>query len=185
MALVRLYIVFAFIVLEFLLLPFRSSMAVSASSGWYTPFIYMFAHANILHCALNCWCLLLLNNILTAHRLIAAYLSSVLVGILYGLSLTSGASSSGFLWLPLASSPLLGLSTILFFLTGYLIPYYRRHRPWHILPLCLFLIVGLFIPNIAGAVHLALCVMGFIYYHCEGFIRRLLILVTEEEGGHS
>jgi membrane associated rhomboid family serine protease len=60
------------------LIPFSSHFAVGASSPFYTHFIYMFGHASFIHWLCNAWSLLVLHNVINYHRVIAAWIFSVL-----------------------------------------------------------------------------------------------------------
>lgn len=168
----------ALITVMLLLIPFAGPMALrpvtvlevltSSLPPSFSPFLYMFAHANIIHWAFNSWCLLMLHNILTLHRCMASYIS---------------ASAFGLLWCvfaPASATPVLGFSAILFWFFGYLIPFWWRTNKMTVFILGLYLAAGMFIPHVAGSFHLTLALMGFAYYHCEGWVRRFLNFVFDE-----
>ncbi len=165
----RLYIITASVLALLLLIPFASSMAVSPASSCYTHFIYMFAHANIIHWLLNAFSLIVLNRVVNVHRCIAAYLASVIISFLPYIQ---------------PSHPVVGMSGIIFFFTGFitscLLRYYRnRHLRMSssyktmIFQIALVLALGFVIPNMAASYHLLAFVSGCLYSYAERELRYL------------
>ena len=73
-----LYITLLIILLMAFIIPLHASLAVSPSSPLYTHFAYMFGHANFIHWGINGWCILMVHHQFRFHRLLAAWLCSVL-----------------------------------------------------------------------------------------------------------
>ena len=150
-----LYITIVIAILMAFIIPLHADMAVSQSSPIYSHFIYMFGHANFIHWAVNAGCLLMLHRLFYIHRLLTSWLASVALSFIYYPSL-----------------PVLGASVIISFFMGLTTPWlYRRKRLafWQML---IILLLGCFLPHIAGTYHLILFAIGFLYAKAEGFIRK-------------
>ena len=149
------------------LIPFAPTFAVSASAPLYTHFIYMFAHANILHWLFNAWGLLIMHKLFTPSRCITAYLIAIAISFLPSSPFTPlnphPPSTGG-----LGGS--LGFSVILFFFIGYLIFFFRKRNKTAFLQVILFIIIGFFIPNMAATYHLLAFLSGAIYFKIETLI---------------
>ena len=78
-----LYITLLIILLMAFIIPLHASLAVSPSSPLYTHFAYMFGHANFIHWGINGWCILMVHHQFRFHRLLAAWLCSVLLSFIY------------------------------------------------------------------------------------------------------
>ena len=164
------------------LIPFAPVFAVSASAPLYTHFIYMFAHANILHWLFNAWGLLIMHKLFTLPRCITAYLIAIAISFLPSPSLLGRVGErlshlSSFIFHLSSSSPLLGgprgalgFSVILFFFIGYLIFFFRKRNKTAFLQVILFIIIGFFIPNMAATYHLLAFLSGAIYFKIETLI---------------
>ena len=167
-----------------LLVPLAPVLALHPAhgSGLLSVFFYMFGHANLIHWAFNSWCLLMLHNVLNVHRCIASYISTVLFGAVWSsfpvvFCEAVPCSSSADFGSPL---PILGFSAVIFWFWGYMLTYFWRKDRFSVLLLSLFLIVGLFIPHIAGSFHVALFFMGFVYYRLEGAFRRFIMFISDD-----
>lgn len=165
----KLYATTASVLVMLLLLPLASAMAVSPESSCLTHFIYMFAHANIIHWLFNAFSLIVLNRVVNVHRCIAAYLASVIISFLPYIQ---------------PSHPVVGMSVIIFFFTGFitscLLRYYRnRHLrisssyKTMIFQIALILALGFVIPNMAASYHLLAFISGFLYSYAERELRYL------------
>ena len=149
----KIYIIICFDVLLLGLIPFASKMAVYKHSPIYTHFIYMFAHANIIHWAVNAWCILVMNNLFTNKRLLVSYIFAIVLSFLYQPKL-----------------PVLGMSIIISFFIGFMTFWlYKKHRLvfWQTL---ILMSIGFFIPNIAALYHLFAFLFGVIYNRIEYLI---------------
>lgn len=150
-----LYITIIIAILMASIIPLHADMAVSPSAPLYSHFVYMFGHANFIHWAVNAWCLLMLHRLFYIHRVLTSWLASVALSFIYYPSL-----------------PVLGASVIISFFMGFTTPWlYRRKRLafWQML---IILLLGCFLPHIAGTYHLILFAIGFLYAKAEGFIRK-------------
>lgn len=134
-----------------LLLPCREGMAVSRDSAWWTHLVYMFAHGNIIHLAVNAWALLLMHRILMTYRGMAAWAASVIVSFIYYPAL-----------------PVLGASTVIMFLIGYMLPDIKAARGWSAIAyIGLCTSVGFLIPQLAGMYHLLCMTAGIIFFFMD------------------
>lgn len=143
----------------FLLLPLiivKEKFACSVSEPLYTHFVYMFAHASLIHWLCNSWSLLVFHNLFRPSRLCAAYILSVLVS-----------------FIPLSAKPVIGLSVIVCFFLGFAARYlYHRNRLGMVLTLVI-LILSCFLPEIAALYHITMFILGFLYYPVECFFKRI------------
>ena len=114
----KLYAITASVLVMLLLIPLASAMAVSPASSCITHYIYMFAHANIIHWFLNTFSLFVINRVVNTPRCIAAYLASVIISFLPYIQ---------------PSHPVVGMSGIIFFFTGLITScMLRYHRNRHL-----------------------------------------------------
>lgn len=142
------------ILIMFCLIPATPIMATSASAPVYTHFIYMFAHANILHWAVNSWAILVLARFLKPARLITAYAMAVILS-----------------FIPFSENKLCGASVITYFIIGFLLPALRRYKPSAAIQMAIIIVVGCFIPGIAGIHHIFMTATGIIYRPAERYAR--------------
>lgn len=150
-----LYVTLVAVLLMALLIPLHASLAVSPSTPPYTHFVYMFGHANVVHWAVNAWCLLMVHRLFRIHRLLASWAFSVALSFLYHPAL-----------------PVLGASVVISFFMGFTSSWlYRRKRLafWQMLAL---LCMGCLLPHIAGLYHLVLFVLGYLYAKAERLVRQ-------------
>ena len=139
------------LVLMLLLLPFKGAMAVSEGSAWWTHFVYMLAHGNLIHLAVNGWALLLMHRILLPYRVVAAYIAAVIVSYCYYPEL-----------------PVLGASTVIMFMTGYMLPWIRQTRGWgSIVFIAACMSVGFIVPQLAGMYHLLCTLAGLVFFYVD------------------
>lgn len=147
-----LYLSFIAAAAMILLLPLSPLLAVSASSPLYTHFLYMFAHAGILHAVLNAWAFVMLHNIYSIKRLVAAYTAAVAIS-----------------FIPL-DKPVTGFSVIIFFFIGFIIRHLRRKSPLAFWQSIAFLGIGFFLPRTAASYHLMAFFAGVAFFHIESLI---------------
>lgn len=150
-----LYITLIILILMVFAIPFHSLLAVSPTSPLYTHFIYMFGHANLMHWAINAWCLLMLHRLFRLHRLLASWLGSVALSFIYYPSL-----------------PVLGVSVIISFFMGFTAPWIYHRKRLAFFQMLILLVIGCLLPHIAGIYHLILFAIGFIYAKAESFVHR-------------
>lgn len=150
-----LYITLLIILLMAFIIPLHANMAVSPSAPTYSHFVYMFGHANFIHWAVNSWCLLMVHRQFSFHRLLAAWLCSVLLSFIYYPAL-----------------PVLGASVLISFFMGFTAPWLYRRKRLAFCQMLLLLLIGCLLPHIAGIYHLILFALGFIYAKAESFIHR-------------
>lgn len=150
-----LYITLLIILLMAFIIPLHANMAVSPSTPIYSHFVYMFGHANFIHWAVNAWCLLMVHRQFSFHRLVAAWLCSVLLSFIYYPAL-----------------PVLGASVLISFFMGFTAPWLYRRKRLAFCQMLLLLVIGCLLPHIAGIYHLILFALGFIYAKAESFIHR-------------
>ena len=140
-------------------------LAVSQGSPGWTHLAYVFAHAGIIHWAVNSWALLVIHNIVRWYRLLAAYVTAVAVS-----------------FLPY-ERPLVGMSAITVFFFAIV-----ARRFWTIpkrriqaLLIAALVMVGLFIPSVAGLLHIAAFGAGLTYIFLEDTVRSIHSFVKEEK----
>ena len=148
-----LYITLFIIALMALIIPLHGKLAVSPTTPIYTHFTYMLGHANLLHWAVNSWCILMLHHLYKPHRVIAAWLGSVLLSFFYYPAL-----------------PVLGSSVVISFFMGFNSPFLFKHNRIAFWQMAVLLAVGCLLPYIAGLYHIILFALGFIYAKGESFI---------------
>lgn len=149
-----LYITLICIFLMAIIVPLHASLAVSPSSPLYTHFAYMFGHANFIHWGINGWCILMVHHQFRFHRLLAAWLCSVLLSFIYYPAL-----------------PVLGASVLISFFMGFSAHWYYRYHRIYFWQMVLGMAIGFLLPYIAGIFHVVLFCLGFIYAKAERFIR--------------
>jgi len=163
----RFYATIIAIVIMAALIPISPQMATSPSAPLATHFIYMLAHANILHWLINAWALLVLHNLFRLHRLVIAYALAIAISFIPHLSLQISNLNP-------QPSTLLGSSVIAVFFMGFVAPYlWRKDRMATVLTAAIILI-GFFIPGIAAFHHLLMFIAGLIAYKIEFFLYPLL-----------
>lgn len=113
----------------------------------YERLLYPFFHANILHAALNVWCLLSVVFLydISLLRLCFSYLTAV--------------SIPSFL---LSDIPTLGLSGAVFFLFAS-ISFEVQRKTYYQSCMAFYLLLGFFLPNTNGMVHMYCYVLGLLY----------------------
>lgn len=126
------------------LIPFSKLLATEASAPLYTHFVYMFAHANILHWLINAWAIMALHRIISARMAVIAYTTAVVLSF-FTSQLTVGASA------------------MIFFVFGCLTPTLLTHNRVFLLQIAVFLILAFFLPNIAAGIHLTAYIVGIVY----------------------
>ncbi len=147
------------------LVAYRQDMSVSNGTPFYTHFVYMFAHANIFHWMCNTWSMMLLVNVVRWYRVVAAYILAVIISFI------------GFI---VSSTPVLGASTIVAFFVGYVAQYYWSHNRTAFFCNLAAIILTLFIPQFAGACHLAMFGCGVIFWFVERAVSKLIKEVRNE-----
>lgn len=149
------YLTIFFVTLMALAIPLHSKLAVSPTSPAYTHFIYMFGHASFLHWLVNSWCIVMVHRQMKPHRLLSAWMASVLLSFAYYPTL-----------------PVLGSSVIISFFMGVQAPWLykcKRLAFWQMLTL---LAIGFMLPNIAGLYHAILFAFGYIYAKAESLVNK-------------
>lgn len=155
----KLYLTIIFSLSLLPLILIRDSLSCAPSAPLYTHFVYMFAHASLLHWTANTWSMVVFHNLFNPHRLLAAYVFSVLASFL---PLSIGEVK-----------PVLGLSVIVCFFLGMSARWLYHNSK---LALCLSLatvIISCFLPGFAGGYHVIMFVIGTLYFHVECFIKRI------------
>lgn len=154
-----LYITIIFVTLMAFVIPLHRSLAVSASSPIYTHFVYMFGHAGFVHWAVNSWCIIMLHHQFRAFRILLAWGVSVILSFIYYPSL-----------------PVLGASVIISFFMGLTAPWLYRYKRIAFCQMLIILLVGCFLPHIAGIFHLVLFLVGVLYAEIESVISSIMSL---------
>lgn len=116
-------------------------------------FLYSFYHANVLHAALNAWCLVSVVFIydITVWRLFLAFIISASVPI----------DSMGQI-IPGLESPTVGLSGVVFFLFGSIS--FEVLRKWYYqLWMMFYILIGFIFPNTNAWLHLYCYTAGFLF----------------------
>lgn len=154
-------------ILMLFLLPFSPHMAVhyplSPITHHPSPFIYMFAHANVFHLLINTWSLLVLHRYATRTSLIMAYICAVLIAFIPPISLFSYLA-------PTYLAPrqgLLGFSVIVCFLLG-TVP---RRSVGRLFMAMLPFLLGFLVPGMAALHHILMLLAGFLYAHVLSLVR--------------
>lgn len=138
-----------------LLLPYNGRMAVSEHSAWWTHWVYMLAHGNILHLAVNAWVLLMMHKAMKAYRVVTAWIVSVAISYLYYPEL-----------------PVVGASTVIMFITGYYIPLMAYKSGWgSVAMIALCISIGFFVPQLAGMYHLLCCLAGLVFFFIDRIVQ--------------
>lgn len=120
---------------------------ISRGCGLWQRLVYPFLHGSLLHCALNCWCLLsiVFFRRIPLWQLIAAYL----IAITYPADLLGVQTAT------------VGLSGVCFALLG--IISLASIRCWlNIIAIGTFICVGFLLPNINASLHLYCYLAGLL-----------------------
>ena len=125
-------------------LPFNSLLATKADAPLYTHFVYMFAHADILHWAINAWAILAMHRIISVRMAAVAYIAAVILSFF-------------------AKQPTVGASAMVFFVFGCLTPTLLSHRKIFLLQIIIYLAVAFLLPGVAAGLHCAAYIVGIIY----------------------
>lgn len=128
------------------------SVGLYAGGPWWGRFSYEFFHANLLHAALNCWCLLSVVFLYEVRwpRLLLAFAVAA--------SVPAGALSGYFVSL---CTPSIGLSGMVYALFG-LLSFDVRRRWYYQGCMVMYLTLGFFLPNSSAVVHLWCYALGFL-----------------------
>ena len=153
----KFYVTLAAVIIMAFLIPFAPYMAVTDHSPLTTHLLYMFAHGNVLHWAINGWALLILHNVFRWHRLLFVYLLAVALSFLIP-HLLSGIA------------PVLGASVITTFFFGLITPYYWHHDRLTAVLMATLLIVSCVLPGFAALYHIIPYLCGLIYRQIERII---------------
>ena len=124
-----------------------SSVGISSGCDITDRLLYSFYHVNVIHAALNVWCLLSVVFLydVSIWRLLLSYAAAV--------------SIPSFI---LGNVPTVGLSAVVFFLFASIS--FEVVRKWHYQSWMLFyLVAGFFFPNTNAAVHLYCYACGMLY----------------------
>lgn len=134
----------AIILLPLLVSPDWNAIGIYAGCSLQGRLLYSFFHANILHAALNAWCLLSLVFIydITKWRLLLAYMVAVLAPTTTAL-------------------PTVGLSAVVFVLLGSIS--FEVLRKWYFQAWMLFyIVIGFLFPNTNAWLHLYCYMAGLV-----------------------
>lgn len=135
------------------------TIGMYAGCPWSGRLLYSFAHANFLHAAINCWCLLSITFIynISWRSLLAAYIIAV---------------SYPSAWM--GSTPIVGLSGVCFALLGIVALRVVRKLYYQAWIVC-YLLIGFMFPNAAAWLH--------VYCYILGLFVALLNMPLPRKGG--
>ncbi len=128
------------------------SVGLYAGGPWWGRLSYMFFHANLLHAALNCWCLLsvvFLYEVRWSRLLLAAAIAASVPAAWLGA------------WFASLLTPTIGLSGMVYALFG-LLSFDVRRRWYYQCCMALYLALGFALPNSSAAVHLWCYLLGLL-----------------------
>lgn len=130
-----------------------SALGICVGCEWWSRVLYSFLHVNLIHCALNVWCILSVVFIynISPLRLLLAYLCACSFPVD-----TLGA------FYPSLQMPTVGLSGVAFALMGSISLEVKRvyyYQAWMVF----YLIVGMLLPSVNGWVHAYCYICGLIY----------------------
>lgn len=146
-------VVLFLVLLMAFLIPAHATLAVSRQTPLYTHFVYMFGHANVFHWIVNSLSLVLLTNLVSLPRMVAAYASAVAVSFLV-----------------YDDMPVVGASVLVCWLVGFMSLWLwnkRRRAFWQI---AIVTVIMFFVPGIAAMHHLAMMAAGLIANRVEYLI---------------
>lgn len=152
----NLYATAAAVIIMAALIPVSPSLACQAGESGHAHrhFLFVFAHAGVLHWAANSWALLVLHNTFRWYRLAAAYATAVTLS-----------------FVPCSAQPVLGASALTTFFFGFATPYFWRTDRTAVAMMAPLLLAGCFLPGIAAAFHIVPFVCGFLFYAAERTVR--------------
>lgn len=115
-------------------------IAIAPNCPWYARLCYSFFHASLVHCLVNCWCLLSVAFIyrISLWSLLVAYVTAVLYPID---TLAAVANYSLFTFHSSLLTPTIGLSAVCFCLLGQISFKVKRKLYYHFCILS-FIILG-------------------------------------------
>lgn len=134
------------------------NVGLSVDSPVYARFIYPFFHANMLHAAVNCWCLLSVVFIYDVS--LASLALSYLVAVLYPIGFFSPDAL-----------PTVGLSGVCYTLMGR-VAFCVRERWKYQLYVLSYIAVGFLLPGFNGCLHLYCYIAGLLVGFLNKPIRR-------------
>lgn len=134
------------------------NVGLSGDSPVYARFLYPFFHANMLHAAINCWCLLSVVFIYDVS--LAAMAVSYLVAVLYPIGFFSPDAL-----------PTVGLSGVCYTLMGR-VAFCVRERWKYQLYMLSYIAVGFLLPGFNGCLHLYCYIAGLLVGFLNKPIRR-------------
>ena len=168
----KLYATFAACLIMAALIPAAQSLAVHPAVHPLGPhFLYMFAHANVCHWAVNSWALLVLHNVIKWHRLIAAYLLAVSISFIPHLSSICDAAS--------VDRPVLGASVVTTFFFGLITPYYWQRNRTAVYMMLALIIISCLLPGFAALFHVIPFITGFLFIHIERTVRSFIAFTRD------
>lgn len=130
-----------------------SAFGICVGCEWWHRLLYPFLHVNIIHCALNVWCILSVVFIYDVFplRLLLAYLCACSFPV---------DTLGGFY--PSLQTPTVGLSGVAFALMGSISLEVKRvyyYQAW----MLFYLVVGMLLPSVNGWIHAYCYVCGLFY----------------------
>ena len=137
-------------ILMALVIPYTDRLAVSDISPWYTHYLYIIGHASWLHYAVNAWSLLVMHNLFCWYRVLASYLSAIVIS--YTL---------------LPAQPMVGASVITCFFFGFYSLYMWRKDKLGVVMTLALLVLTCILPGFAGIPHVAAYTLGFCFSFAE------------------
>ena len=126
------------------------TIGFSASSPWWTHFVYMFFHANWLHLIMNIWAFYFVCKNLSIGTLLSGYLCSV-----------------AFSFLIQSQTPTVGFSSVIFYLLGIIYARVRNWKNWLIM--IVIFMLGFCRASINGTLHLLCFLYPIMYFEIEKF----------------
>lgn len=149
--------IFCFLLLLLIAIPAKEQLACSDSSPFFTHFVYMFAHANVLHWACNAWSVLALHNTLRWYRVSLAYVLAVLLSFLLPLQM-----------------PVIGASVIVCFFIGFIAKYlYCKSRRAFYMTIAL-IVLSCLLPGYAGVYHVVMFAFGGAFWFAEKWCKKTI-----------
>jgi len=119
------------------------SVAIAPHCGIFQRLAYSFFHASMLHCVVNCWCLL---SVVFAYRVsLWSLLLAYLTAILYPIDTITAVANSSLFTLHSSLTGTVGLSAVCFSLLGQ-IAFQVQHKLHYQLCILLFIAYGYILP---------------------------------------